>query len=212
MATGEQLIDRVVKTVDDPSLDTGEILELLGEGLLAIASVVLLPALEETDPVDTIIDANTVSLPATFHRGLFDCQEQDTSNPVRVLNSKRQLLAKYARLDQEGMVRHVCRSGDNLIYQPMPTEVRTLTLSFYRLPDTLIESSSPNCLPVRYQKALFHYACYNLFDDIEDGMEGAKINTLRHQGHFDELVREIELFFRDSQSRPAPPVISGEYL
>ncbi len=212
MSTGEQLIERVVKTVQDPSIDTDDILELLNEGLMIIASRVLLPDLETADTVDTVVDEIEVPLPSDYHRGLYDCQEQDPYNPVVVLNSKRQMLATYGKLNYTGTVKHVCRVGFDLLYQPMPDEVRTLTISYYRMPTQLTESETPEGLPVQFHRALFHYATFQLFDDIEDGMEGQKVNTARHEGKFEALVAEIELFFRDSQSRPKPPIVRGEFL
>ena len=212
MSTGEQFIERVVKTVQDPSLDTDDILELLGEGLVVISGRVLLPDLETSDTVDTMVDESEVPLPSDYQHGLFDCQEQDPYNPVVVLNSKRQILATYGKLDNTGTVRHVCRVGTSLLYQPVPTEIRTLTLSYYRMPAQLTESETPEGLPIQFHRALFHYAAFMLFDDIEDGMEGPKVNTARHEGKFEQLVRELELFFKDSQSRPQPPVVRGEFL
>jgi len=212
MSTGEQLIERVVKTVQDPSIETDDILELLNEGLVVIAGRVLLPELETSDTVDTIVDEIEASLPTDFHRGLFDCQEQEPYNAIVVLNSKRQMLATYGKLDNEGTVKHVCRVGDSLLYQPMPDTVRTLTLSYYRMPVELTESEVPEGLPIQFHRMLFHYATFQLFDDIEDGMEGQKVNTARHEAKFEELAYELELFFKDSQSRPKPPVVRGEFL
>ena len=211
--TGEQLIDRVIKTVQDPSIESDEILDLLNEGLIEIAGRVRLPGLETTAEVVTVLDEFQVALPADYQHGLFDCQDQDKYNPIRVLNSKRQMLAKYGDLESSGLVRHVCAPAmDTLFYVPVPVEVRTLTISYYRLPDELTESESPSCLPAQFHKVLFRYACAVLFDDIEDGMEGAKVNTGRHESKYEELVAKLQLFYREGQSFPRPPVVKGSFL
>jgi len=209
---GEELIDRVLITVDDADLDTDIILSLLNEGLRVLAAAVSLPDLETSDIVETVADEFTAALPEDFHHGLFDCQEQDEYNPDRVLNSKRQMLAKYGRLNQTGTVRHVCREGQTMLYQPIPDEVRALLISYFRVPTPITERTSPDCLPEETHKALFHYAAEQLFDDIEDGMEGAKVNTLRHGGRFEKIKAELKIFYKDAQSHPAPPVIKGEFL
>ena len=210
--TGEELITRVVRTVQDNSYDEEVILDLLNEGLMEVAGRVRLPGLEVTADVDTVPGNHQAALPANYQHGLFDCQSL-TTIPVRVLNSKRQIMAKYGSFDHSGAVRHVCAPAQNtLYYVPIPEVVDTLTLSYYRLPDTLTETGIPSCLPAEFHKILHSYACFEIFDEIEDGMEGAKVNTDRHEGKFERLVGKLKLRYKEGQSYPRPPVVKGSFL
>jgi len=209
---GERLIEKVLRTIQDPSIESDEVLELLNEGLIEVAGRVLLPALETSGTVDTIIGEYRAELPSNFQHNLFDCQEQDRHNPIRVLNSKHQVLAKYGNFDHTGTVRHVAATRPYLLYSPVPTEVRTLTISFYEKPTPIREKTSPLCLPDQFHKILWRYACYTLFDDIEDGMEGAKVNAVRHERVYEKLISDLQLFYKEGQSRPRPPVSKGEFL
>ena len=210
--TGDDLLLKVRRTVLNSSVEEDDIYSLFNEGLIDITSRVLIPALEAIGTVDTVVGESEVATPEGYQRGLFDCQDA-SGLPVGVVASKRQLLAKYGNLAFTGDVRHVCAPDeDRVIYAPIPTEVSTLTLSYYEYPAVVKSSTSPVCLPSNFHRALFHYAVFSLFDDIEQGEEGEKVNTMRHEGRYEAMVTKIALFFKEGKSHPKPPVTVGEYM
>lgn len=214
MPTVERLIELVTRKVDDESYDD-LIIDFLSDGMLDIASRILLPLLEETDTVTTVLDINVAAMPGDYHRNLFSASPVDENKPgVRVLNSKAQLNRKYDRLDNVGDVRHICMSAGTLLYQPIPTLAQEINISYYRIPVDVDDADDDTIapLPANYHKMLVDYACAQIYSEIEDGMEGQKVNTRYHEGRYEKFMIELETHLADAQSLPDPPVIRGCFL
>ena len=211
--TGERLIEKVMKTLQDPSIDEDEILELLIEGHMAVARQTFLPDLIGYATVDTVPGQIYYGLPADFSHELFACTDQEPStNPIRVVNSLGVMFAKYGALNNTGLVRHVCIAAGSLAIQPVPAEVRTLTLHYYRNPVDLTADTEPEGLLPHLHKMLEHYACWRLFCDIEDGIEGKAVNTEKHLSLFKADLNSLIILTKQGRTRVAPPVVKGEFL
>ena len=209
---GEKLVNRAVRLIRDPDVTRTEILEVLNEGLVEVTGKLRIPYLKQSGEVTTVIDEPEALLPDDYQFGLYDCQDVANDLPVTVVNSERQLLAKYGRLTYIGDVKHVCPAGDHLVYNPIPTEATALKLSYYRLPTPITERTTPVCLKQQFHLVLVHYAANYFYTPIEDGVDGKTVNTTKHKDSYDLMIAEMKLFYKEGQSFPRPPVTAGEYL
>lgn len=81
-----------------------------------------------------------------------------------------------------------------------------MELRFYGAVTPLTKDSHvPLAIPENLQrKLLCSYACAELFEDIEDGIEGPKVNTDKHRGKYNTTLAELEITTKQGQSRRAP--------
>jgi len=208
MANLGTLIEKVTRRILDDSFTEDEITEYLNEGLNVVSGAVKLPELDAVGEVTTATDAISVPLPENYQRGLYRCEVKDTGKKVTVLNNKGQLAVYSHGLKNEGDVSHVAVVGRELFYQAQPSVATTLVLHYYRKPTPLAaEDDEPSCLPVHYHNRLLEsYACGEIFELIEDGLEGGTPNTDRQQKKFWALVGELKKELKEGVSNPPPPL------
>lgn len=191
--TGEELVEQVQLIIQDTSFDEDLILKYLNDGLGDVAShgpnstseiKFNLPGLEAFETVETVTDADNVPLPANYLRdvsGVFSvtnrCWITDPSRrPYNFSNFKR-----WYPVEESGpQVADVVVRNNRLFYTPIPVEVETLQLLFVEKPTVFTLSTSPDVIPEHLQElTLCSYAAWRIFKLIEDGVEGAQVNTDR---------------------------------
>lgn len=209
MPTLEDLTGLVKQTVLDDSFSEDFITLVLNEAYEDVAMKVLLPDLEVSAPVDTVLDETVADLPADFSRNLYGCACPGYFTPIKVLSSIALMQARFPYIEAEnetGYVTHVTVRGSELVYHPIPTTVDTLTIKYYTSITPMVEGDDePTALPRNLQRKLLHsYACSVLFDDVEDGMEGPKVNTQKHMGAYISALVELEAQIKRGQSRAGP--------
>lgn len=186
--TIDSIIEAVILAVDDDSFDELYIADLVGLGRGEIAGMVDLPALLTTGTVTTTAIANTVALPTTYSRGVFWV---GNSADGRIGQRGRGYYDLMGFLDRNptadvGPVCDVCVQGSSLLYQG--AAIDTLTLRYYAAPT----SAEPDEIPLHLQKPLlFNYACKEIFELIEDGVEGAKVNTDKYEQRFNQALGKL---------------------
>ena len=214
MYTLEDLVVSVKLTLRMPSITNAEITRHVNNCYDYAASQVLLTLLESSGTVDTLIDNNSVIIPAdwNYHRDLFSCEIED-NGPITILNSRESLRRIYPDFDtvsSSGQVKYVLISGASILYYPIPSSVVTLECRFYARPETLevpIEGYScgcelPSIIPYGLQpKILESYVCWQIWARVEDGIEGRKVNTAYWLGQFKEAMVELEDTTEVGQSR-----------
>lgn len=203
-ATAEELAERVLNTLQEPSLDEDAVLVKFNECAVKVSQRVLLPALETTDDVDTVTTDAFVALPDNFQRNLFHCQDDSVFNRIVILNSKAQMLRYHNdRLSTTGtIVRCVAAAYPNLFYAPIPTGITTLTISYHRNPDTIISTSTFDFLPAGFQDDLpFTYACWKFYETIEQGLEGSKPDSQYYMALYLGLLEELSRTMSEGVSR-----------
>jgi hypothetical protein len=98
---------------------------------------------------------------------------------------------------------YLTTSGLNLVYYPVPAEATSIDCGFFQLPTHLENSTDiPTYLPVGlHKKLLENYVCWDVWANVEDGIEGRKVNTAYYLGQFKEALIELEDTLEVSQSR-----------
>lgn len=198
-----ELIADVQSIVQDGYWTETTIKDLLNKALLVVASGVILPGkyqlspalpdLYTTDTVDTIVGGEICDLPEDFNRDL-----------VQVVNSRYESIPiepsfkKFLKKNPEqnsGSVRTVARHGSRLLYRDIPSEAETLTVHYYEAPKKMaLVADTPGCVPVQLHRPLLvGYVCAQIFNEIEDGIEGQKVNTVRWNNEFQQGLLDLEI-------------------
>jgi len=200
----DDIINSVILAVDDNSFEYGDIADLITIGRGEIAGEIDLPSLLTVDTVASTAGANIVALPLAYSRNLFWVGNYSgrIGKPGRGYYDLMGFLDRN-QVDRVGAICDVCVQGNNLLYQGAADD--TLTLRFYSAPT----GNEPDEIPSHLQKALLHnYACKEIFNIIEDGMEGAKVNTRKYESSFAVAMSKLSIW-ADKQ-RPREPKIMAE--
>lgn len=195
MATFAQLIQRVEEIIQR-SYD-GSIEAKINEGFDICASEVLLPALESEGTIDT--DATGITaLPDSwsYDRGLYSCSYGD-GNVVNVVDSVSLLEKEYPGFRTElltGDVKICTVRAKKLVYYPIPSTTTTLTCGFYKEHTELNNlTDTPDELPKHlHYKLLCSFAAKEIFDIIEDGIDGSKVNTAIYSNKFKAALNDLK--------------------
>lgn len=221
MANLTELIYRVSLIVQDSSFGDLAIKSFLNEGVQKIAGGVLLPDGRTTPPlpelkssaqVETSTSAAYIPLPSesgnTYHRGLFFVSSEDNDREVKIFDSWIKFLTRYRFIDSAveniaGDVMSCCVRGSRLYYQRVPSTAETLNLHFYRRPvDMSAMNDQPDGIPLHlHYDLLASYAARELYDLIEDGVDGKKTNTNRHENRFTAACYELLRFVGPEDGR-----------
>lgn len=180
----EEMRDEVENLVDDPSFDPDTIDSYLNQMLTYSAGLVNLPTLKRISTVDTIVGqayASISGLDGGFS-GVLRRVKNDEGKEPRIFSNLESLLDVYPTMVEEGAVEAVALEGSTLWYQKIPLSAETLLLLYFQNPSTLVGGGdSPGDIPEHlHRKLLVHGAAYMMFDQIEDGIEGEKVNTVHH--------------------------------
>lgn len=208
MAKVEDLLADIKEDIDDSSFSDDLICRLINRAVRKISSLVLLPVLETSDTVSTVVGSPYVDLPATFGHNLFHAST--AMGPVTVLSSMALLLTEYPMTgtdDVVGPIEFCCLSGNQVAIQPVPAEVTTMRLFFSGWPATLPESGNLNAYIAdeeAQETMVKHYVLSRLHKRLEDGIEGPMRNTEYHEGQFMAAVKAFGMTIKQAQSRPAP--------
>jgi len=202
--TAHTLSDDVLDIVDDPSYSYDDVLTLFNDCLVELAGELLLPELDTW--VDIATDPNTdhVRLPVNYMKNLRYAHTTTYNRKLKVYGGLGQLYRLFSTLDQTGRVLGVCAQGRDLYYQRVPSSAETIRINYYRFPGRLeTRFDKPDCLPYHLVKPLLlNYASKELFNLIEDGIEGAKINTEKHTKLYEIAKAKLLMFVGPEERDP----------
>jgi len=204
-----RLIQRVMTALNS-MMCPEDVIEELNIGMSQVSALVLFPELITSTGVTLVPDSDSIPLPVNFHRNLFSCSNSEQT--ITVLNSRKQLLA-----ETNGMIRGsngpfaVAVEGRNLIYYPAPVEETAYDIKYYRKPTEIKDDASETIIPVEFQKVLFHWVLFSLYDEIEDGLEGKKVNTIHHESKYNQYISDLKSYYREGVSMSPVPIVKGEF-
>jgi hypothetical protein len=191
----EAIRNEVENLIDDPSYDADTIDSYINHTLAFAAGQVNLPSLKRISTVATVVEQAYVSLlgVAPDFSGVLRRVKRANGDEPLVYPDLERLLDDYPEMDKEGAVEATTLEGSVLWYQKIPVSPETLTILFYENPSPLLKGEDiPSDFPVHTHRKLFvHGTAFMIFDQIEDGIEGDKINSKQHFYHsFDERSRD----------------------
>lgn len=203
--TFEELIGAVQMVVFDQRYTEDIIRSRINESVARIAKGVKLagqerlspplPDLYTTGTVDTVLASDITDLPTNFSRSL-----------IQVLNSNSDIIdlepsmKKFLQDNPEqsaGDVRACCVIGNRLMYRDVPSAIETLTVGYYKKPDTLAANDdTPSAIPEHLHRSLIvGDTLKEIFREIERGMAGPKHETEYYTGVFYAGLNELDELF-----------------
>jgi hypothetical protein len=201
--TFEELINEVTNIVQDTAWSEATIKSKLNNALIVVATGVMLPGKYQLSPplpdlytstdIDTVAGVATCNLPSDFNRDVIQVVNSNGDKiPIEV--SFRKFLSDYPG-QESGSVFKVAVVGNKLVYRDVPATAETLTVHYYKNPSTLINYEDiPSCLPtLLHRPLLVGYACKEIFGQIEDGIEGQKINTGYWTQEFQQGLLDLDV-------------------
>lgn len=194
MVTFEDLIDEVqIIVVDDSDSVVDAIPKRINEALFEAVEAADIPEFKKVGIVTTIIDQAWTTMPSGFNGKLLFVGNDSTSLAIAE-GGVQQLMETSPLLDESGPVHTVAVEGTTLYYQGIPDAATVLPI-LYRVFPTAFSASNdvvPDCIPPHLQTSvLVHSAAAKIFNTIEDGVEGEKVNTnaqlYLHNGYLEQL-------------------------
>lgn len=206
MASLSDLVSRVSALIQDSTFSDDDIASALNRSLIRIAGGVMLPnggispplpELYTTGAVTTDTAAAYVALPTSYQRDVVMVYSSAQDVRLRLLPSFRFFLRQWeGGLDEGGSIIDVAVNGRNLWYQPVPSVADTLTVHFHRAPSTLSDDADePEGIPAHlHYDLLVNDVCREIYESIEDGLDGRPVNTEKHLALFERALSALVFF------------------
>ncbi len=194
--TVETVIKRVLKKIPRTNIVSDDVLEIINECLVDIASIIDIPQLATTEEATMVAGENLVTMDSSFHKKLSFAWNKTLNQKIRVYDSKRIIDNKLSTMGTSGNVIMMAPNFPDIYFQYSPASDQIATIYFHRLPDELEDNSIfPTYIPSNFIHGLFfNYSLERLYSSIEDGFEGEKVNTLHYQDKYDDYIKKYKLF------------------
>ncbi len=175
-----EMVTEVSNLIQDDSFSNTIIKNYINNTIKHVADTINLPGLKGIDSVDTVVSQNYTSLTGLasgFSGRLVSC----LSDGITIYSTLEDLMAVYAPdIDEEGDVEGIALEGNTLWYQKIPAEAETLILIYYQNPESLTADADEPVADISesvHRKLFVHGTAHFIYDEIEDGVEGEKVNT-----------------------------------
>jgi len=202
--TSQTLADEVLDKVQDGSFSYDDVVELFNDCLMELAGEFLIPDLEVWADVYTDPTVNHIKMPTDFMKNMRFCHSITHNRKVKIQGSVIQMFRWYSNLDRLGPVRQVAIKGTELYYQLVPETAEQLRINYFAYPERLrTRNDKPTFLPAHLiDKLLLNYACEEIFDKIEDALEGQKPNTTYYGKKYQEAKARLNDFLGPEEREP----------
>lgn len=196
--TLSDLRDEVLVIVRDTSATVADMVDAkINEALMAVADSVVIPELKRIGLFTTVVDQAWATLPTGYNGKLLFVGNDSTSLAIAT-GGVKQLMAENPLLDESGPVHTVALEGNIMYYQGIPSSATTYPILYMIWPTELVADgdSVPSYIPPHLQRGLFiHYAAALIFNIIEDGVSGEKVNMAAqmglHNGYLNQFLEYI---------------------
>ena len=199
-----ELEEACLSVIDDPGY-ASIMTDMINAAVLFIAGGVRmpnrslsppLPDLYSIDTINTDPTAAFVAMPTDYQRACVFCYSPVADAEIHIVDSFAKFLRLFPSLAVPGAVELVSIKGANIYYQGIPTIASALTVHYHRLPTAMVDAEdAPDGIPPHLQERLIkHRVAWVVFDEIEDGVDGAKVNTAYHQMRFYEAMDDLIAF------------------
>lgn len=176
-----QIRTEIENIIQDGSFGETTLNEYIDQSIAYAGANVDIPELKRINTVDTIPGQAYTSLSdltGGFSGKLRRVKNAD-GDAIEIFSDLALLMDEYPTMDEEGEVEAVALEGSTLWYQDIPAEAETLTCLYFKNPAILSSDSEiPSDFPTHLHRQLFvHGSAWIIYDQIEDGIEGEKVNT-----------------------------------
>lgn len=195
--TLEEMRNEVVNLVQDPSFDNEAIDRYINEAFALAASELNLPDLKRPDVITTVVGQSYANL-AALTGGFNGRISKVLASNVEVYGSLEELmtatLENGKQFGTSGSVERMALEGKTVWYDPIPDNPVTIPVVLYGSPPALsADSDEVIGFPMESHRLIgVHGAAMIMYDFIEDGVEGEKVNTLSHERDFRKGVLQVK--------------------
>lgn len=209
--TVERLIEKIILKIQDGDesdyVTPDTVMEELDQCNVDIATEVNIKELATVSEVTLAAGQNSVSLPSDFlnkQKSLSQGYNKSTNEHLKVYASRRLVDRRFRGISITGNAMIICDDFPNLYYQCSPSSDQLIDIYHFAVPNDLSENGNfPNYIPNNYiYRLYFHYACAQLFDYLEDGEEGEKVNTLYHEDKYSKNLKAFKAFIGPDPDDP----------
>lgn len=200
--TFQDLIDETTIILHDSSTDFQDLIPVkLNEAMFAVADEAVssggIPELKRIGIFTTVPAQAWTNLPTGFNGKLLFVGNEEISLAIAD-GGVQQLMEINPLLDEEGLVHTVALEGTILYYQGIPSIATNYPILYQVWPTELVAASDPvpAWVPQHLQRGLFiHKAAALIYNLIEDGIEGEKVNTqaqlMLHNGYVTQYLEYL---------------------
>jgi hypothetical protein len=157
-----------------------------------------LPGLLTSATTHTSATYAYVSMPTDFQRG--PQSVYDSSGNKIPVKEWSEFIKGNTLLDKAGAVTKACVTGNSrLYYQGIPVTSETLTMYYWKEPTALAYTAGTatpsviTAIPNHLKEPLFvNGVCARIYNEIEDGTEGNKTNTIFYESQFQKNLLDLE--------------------
>ena len=184
---------KITTMVNDSISEIAKGVEIPGKNSVSIP----LPDLFAEGQITLLVDARKIALPDDYHRGLISVYDSVLVSNIPIEISFAKFMQLHPTLLTGDVVDRCCVRGSTLFYAP--SKAVLVDVIYYRKPAVLVDDDDePEGIPKEFQRRLIvNKVCKEIFAMIEDGIEGAKVNTNYHNGQYEQGLYALDLFLGD---------------
>lgn len=188
----EDIRNEVISVVSDSSFSTEYITAIVNETLQKVCGRVIIPGLKMLTTATLDIGVSSVSLSSDFG-GRVVRVLNSSGEVVEVLTSLELMMDRFGAMEEVGELEAVCQEGNVLWFAERVSAPETVTILYLKRPGELVAGSDiPSELPDFLHRDLLVYGtAVVLFNQIEDGLDGAKTNTQVYMGLFEQGISRL---------------------
>jgi hypothetical protein len=164
---------------------------------------ITIPQLKAAAVLTTSTTLAYISAPVDFSKQLMIAPSDGTAEDLQVLDGGlEEMMKSFPSLDDTGDVRYVAFEGSTIWYQGIPSVAKTLVLLYMKTVTPLVNASdTPSIIPDHLHYGLLvNKAAELCWREIEDGLEGDKINTMRFRAYYQEALTQFNTYLLKRRS------------
>ena len=194
--TVADLIERIGLKINRIDMGENFILSIFNQCNVDIASRINFKELATVSEVTFATGENSVLLPSDFHKNLDYGKNITTGRNLTVKYSRRVVDRIIGKMGKSGNVFIIANDYPDIYYQYSPLSDQIGQIYYHGLPtDLTLRSEFPAYIPSGFVfRIYYNYTLSQMYDVIEDGAEGEKVNTLHHMDHYEKAMEELTLF------------------
>jgi hypothetical protein len=172
---------------------------LINEAIVYIANEpgIILPDLKSIVSVNTVVDQSYTTLPnGTTTYGGKVIYASVGGEPVTCFNTLEDIMQEYPAMDEVGDIESVAVEGQTVWYAKQPEEETAMLLLLYADPPELEDDEDiPSSIPKHlHRETIVRRVASVMFDMIEQGEDGSKINTIVQTEFYDKGITKLREF------------------
>lgn len=198
-----QLRDRVSEIIQDNSFDDTYIDAALNRALIEVTGKMTLPTLVVSATVTISANGTITAMPTDFYHDLIWGWNVSTSSSLTIEMNRNRLQERFSDGFTGSEITHIAQDNFQLYNWPMVAEDTDVALRYYSEPAAVSSADATiSCLPELYQDVLVYHVVAMVYEMIEDGVEGQKVNTQFYTQKYNMRLEELKNFYRFAVKQP----------